>query len=422
MSRSLGILWTIIFTPIFARIYDPVAYGYFSILNIIVGHLVVISSLSLAEAIPICKDEKELQRVSAVSITLSLITIILFAGLLPSLLIDVFHLPGSQVDSVLYIMIMGTSIIMVGLNVLNKWSQFDNQFQFIARQNTITNFVIRVISLIVGLLTAGSKLGLLIGEFVGRLFSLIVYLFRHRARVARQRLATIRSGVRSISLYRHYPLYYLPGRYLNLIVTQLPLIFVGANFNVGMLGQLTMAFSLLNYPLVLLGNSISPIFLRRIRDSEIPEIRDLVNRLMVGLLAISVPAVLIFILFSDSIISLVLGDQWVPAALFCAIISTSILPDLASMILNGYYQIKNLHRLLMRINLVFLIIGIGVYVLARYLEWDIIFVIILFTMTKVLSGSIKSILVFSRLNLHKIGVGFLAAISIILISLLYQLR
>ncbi len=422
-SKGSVFLLTFIFTPIFSRLYSPDAYGYFSILNILITHFTVLSTLTYSEGISISRSEIDVKSLSVFSFVLLVCFSGIFAFLLPFILEKLLNSNIYLQHSYSLYVLTGIPIVFALLHIMNMWTQFQNNFTFSAVQNSVTNLLTRLIGASFGFFGAGYSFGLILAEGIGKLISLISHSIKYSGFIKDVLVGFNTTQLIAIAKkYKSYPLYQLPSRYISILTGQLPLFFVANQFSIASLGQLTMAFSLLNLPLVLFGNSLGPVFIRRVRDSGENELKKLTSKVHKLIVFGGLIPVLLLLFYAGPILVFFLGDQWEVSGILASIVAIIIIHDLLAMILGGIYQLMNIQRMLLFINLIFLVIYFVTYLNILNAGLEISMVILIFSSIKLLSGILKCTFILGKLNLKKdMLLNLLTGIAIASIYLIYNL-
>ena len=355
-------------------------------------------------------------KISLLSLIILIITSFLFSLSFPIFYNFITNEPSSDLTGLTKVGLVVTVILMAFIGVANKWPQYYNEFRFSATQNSIINIIIRILGLGIGVFYRGYTYGLIVAEFAGRTISSLAFLIKYGKVVfGKGNLALVSAS--TIKRYSHYPLFLVPTRYLNILLNQLVLILVSTHYSLSLLGQLGMASSLITYPLSLLGNSMSPVFLRRIRDSDDKELGELVERLTLILLAITIIPVILTMFFIRYILNIFLGSGWEDAGVFASIIISSLVHDLVYTVISGVFQLRNWQRQNLMISLIVCVVYIFAYWFISGSSVTVFDAVIVFSALRILFSASKCSYIFFSLGLRNANIWSFVSALILLISL-----
>lgn len=421
-GKLIAIGLTLIFTPIFSRIYSPEAYGYFSILNILISHFGIISTLGYSDAILISKEESDVKGLSKISLLLLFFFALVYFALFPliiQLLVGETKLLNNER---VYFAFISIPVLVAVAAIFNKWSEYYNQFRFATLQNSVVNVVVRLAGLAIGLLGRNNLFGLILAEGVGRVFSLATFATKYRSNVVDLLKPLDRDLLKTLLIrYKEFPLFFIPSRYLGLLLNQLPMIFVVNHFSTESLGQLSMAMSLVTYPLALFGNAMAPVFIRRVRDVSPHELKDLVSKLNIWLSLSFLIPVLLSMLLSKFGLHFFLGESWEMAGVLSGVLLVTLIHDVLNVIFGGVYQLKGLQRQMLMINLIFVVVFGLLYYFMQMRSEQLAFTIMLFSILRLCLSSVKCSYLFIKMGLYRavyINIGVAAVLVIFLINII----
>lgn len=331
-SKGFMILSSILITPVLSRLFLPEAYGHMSVFSRISAFFIVISSFGYTDSLLTTESKKEFDYLfitALISITGTSLLFLIFSQ--PIL----FYYTGNSYTST-FLLILWFGILTTALNNLFAKIIFDeNQFQLGSRITISFVVINRAIGLIIGLL-GGYKYGLVVAETAGRTFNLFTYQDKLKSlSFEKFKLFDYRKAWILIKKYRQYPFAYLPSRILNSTFYLIIVAIISRRYGLDHLGQYSLAAGLLNLPINLLGNSLSPVLMRKAKDIGKDARDKLGSQLYLYFLAFLIP-ILVFGYFCDTLFVLFLGDNWVIGAEVAKILIITILPILIATTLNGF--------------------------------------------------------------------------------------
>ncbi len=424
-GKVLVVIIGFLFIPILSRIYTPEAYGNFSMYNAIVSLLVLLFSLSFPSALVVAKDERTFYNLFSLSslllLTFSLLTLVLFLGSGDSInnAFNVF-----ENSSFLFFIPLGI-LLDGGIAVFTPWNVRRKQFLFASIVSSGHNLIIRIINLIIGIAIRNNNFGLIAGNQAGRLLAVLTHLIKNFKQESKPFFQHI-SISRMVSVakeYKNYPLYFLPGRVIGNLKNQSAIYFIGLGFSKSILGNFSIAVSVLNVPIQILANSLSSVFLKKANDlynEDKKLLPSFINNLITKLFILGVLPFAVLSVFGEYLVTFFLGDQWPLAGrisawmgpyFFLSLIISPVLP---------VFQVMKREQNLFIFNLTGFVLNTGA-LLTGYLLNDIEWLIILFTASNVLIYIIQGIYIFklNQLSYTRFLAGILIIYPITILILYY---
>ncbi len=311
--------------PILSRIYTPEAYGYFSTYNSVVTLLVTILTFAYPNTMVIIDEEKKFY-----NITFFLFVNIFFWTVISSTIFIVqYFLPIHFLTGIdkRYIVLIPIGFFINGiLQILSQWNIRREKYVLSSTLEMSGGLSARLFSLGFGFLTSGNLSGIILGNQFGRTLSVSINIFKTIKKEYKQFIKAISyvSIIKTLKEYSRYPLYFLPVNISNVLKGQIPVYFIIAKFNESILGNYSMAYSLLNLPIQIIGNSISTVFLRtatNIINSGIDELSKFSNKVLNRIQIFSVIPFSIVFVFGSEIFSFFLGSKWINAGVYASLLS-----------------------------------------------------------------------------------------------------
>lgn len=400
----VNILAQAILSPIVAKIYGPAAYGVYGLFSSITSNLANAGGLGYTPAVLLPKEEDRavlLLRLNLLLVAaLVLITLPLF--LFPAVL---YRLAPNWAVMGNWCMLIPLMTLVLAVNqALIAWSMRMKAFSFSAKNNSVTILALRLVNLGIGLVTKGATWGLVLSDTLVRGCSAIAYVLGLRkyglAQVARRRT---RSELWAVALeYKEYPRYVFPARYLNLFALQLPIFGLTTLGDTAMVGNFTLAGSILLMPLRLLGYSLSTVFFRKaaeIGGEDPARLGDVVQRMYLRLRLLGVLPFIFLIFFGDLIFHLVLGPEWALAGAYCGVMGPFYLFRLLSEPIASVYNAQRDERALFHFNLWLFIGNAAAVVLGVYFFRTAVMTVLLFAVVNTVAYMLQSVAILRRTGL-----------------------
>lgn len=414
-------------SPIMTRLYGPQSYGLFAVFNAIVSNVNLVSTLGYAPAFLLPRQRKRFLALVQLTLLLSLFALLIMTlafWLLHDILLNWLHAEKLG----LWFYVIPFAVFVYNLNVLmGAWYLRTKDFKKRAGIDVATSIAGRGLTLGVGWLGNGPVGGLLLGDLFSKLtmfFSLLLSGIHHQLKDLRRPFSWAR--IRAVAWeYREYPFYVMPTAYLNTLAGQLPIFFLTTGFGTAAVGLYAFSTSLLELPINLIGNAVSPVFLQKATEThqQDPErlkqiCLDLYNKLFyLGLLPFGVITV-----FGDWLFGFVFGARWEQAGVFTGYLGYYYVFKLASYATSPVYAVFHQQRLallgtvlLVLARAVSLLIGVGMHNLnLGMLLFGVSSLIVTFLVD-------MNILYLLKLPVLKVAVRSLASVAITL-ALLWSLR
>ena len=368
-GKSMVIFSSLLLTPVLSRIYTPANYGLFAVYSLIVNNFAVISTFSLAEALPIVEKKRLNDLVNLSSLVLLVLSIILFIIIEP--LIEAF----SPNEYAKYAHVISCGAFLAGyLGIITKLNIVENTFGFAASVDASSSFIGKTSSTLIGIF-AQLKAGLLLGELISRIFALLANsLFHHKIIINGFRNFSVTRSLAVLKEFKGYLSAIFPQRYLDVLSGQLIIVLIGYSHGIQNLGYFAMSIGLLQLPVNLLGNSLGPAFLRKILKSSTHEILQSTNKVVSLLLTLIIIPALIITFFGVEILTFVLGDQWLISGRFASIMAPSFLFFIVPQVLNAIPKVLRKEKVLL-LNSIILVIGIIVFLIPGFLKQHLVLII-----------------------------------------------
>ena len=362
---------SVIFLPIITRLYTPEQYGVLSMYGAVLVWVSFLGSMNYEMGIPIAKSEREAINILALSISL----LIFFT----SLLTIVFMLFGNDFLIIIksdvlinFKYIIPASVLLVGLySIFTQWAYREKNFKGITKTKFNQAITQNLISVSLGVFNIGT-IGLLIGRIFGQsmgistlTFSLITkkrYLFK---KIKKKKI------IWAARRYINFPLYTTPRRFLGDISLSLPVLFLTSIYGSSAAGFYSLANSIIQIPMSLIGTSISNVFYAEsasLRDSNPKRVKALSNKLLKNLIIIGVFPLIILILFGPILFSFVFGKEWNDSGVYASLLSIAVFSRLIFKPISNIFDIYEKQKAAFLLNIVRIILVVMTFGISGYLS------------------------------------------------------
>jgi O-antigen/teichoic acid export membrane protein len=367
-SNILALAIGFLFTPIIARIYTPEAYGIFALFNALVQTIGNVATLQLTRGFVIPKREEEFHGLLRLTLVSSLIFILLsfiFLFLAEDFILNMLN--AEKLKG--WIIFIPVAILANCLNdILRSWNIRVAEFRRGAISKILTVISTRTLTVAYGLITSGSAFGLIIGDFLAR--PIDAYFLTSQS--IKKNLKVLSYGydfdklLFTLRKFSSYPLYVLPGNWLNNFSNQLPVYLLIGAFDPAIAGFYGQANSLLNIPMMLLASSIAPLFLQKsssLYHQNPLLLSALVVKLYKRLFYLGVIPFCLLSVFGKEIFYLFLGEQWINSGVFASYMGVYFVFWVISAPLNSLYRIYSKEHWGLVLNIISIIAkASGIYI------------------------------------------------------------
>jgi len=305
-------LLAILFSPVLSRVYSPYQFGILGSILAISGFISSFSSLKYEMSLILENDNYKMKLLQDLSIYILIFIIGLFIIILKlNNNISSYFLENNIIELNIYLLFCVLIIFFNGLiNIYNARLNREELF------NEISLFVIvRRFSLVVSQLFLGfcgfTTVGLIIGNIFSSFISICILFVRKQYIFIFNTLDF--NSLKLVALrYKKFPIYSAPQSILNSFFVQLPIIFLGLNYNIEVLGAYFFAVKIIQLPSNMIGQSVRKVFYR-----EASKIKNKINKLkflyfkltFILFLLIIIPIFVIF-LFGESLFIIIFGNNW----------------------------------------------------------------------------------------------------------------
>ena len=318
-------IFSLIFYPIFGRMFSPEDFGLLSNINAIAAIVIVLASGKYEQAVIVTKNRGEAINVLALSISLSIAFCFLFVILcffFSDLLLS--GLGFYQLRGWIYLVPL-LAIFIIIYNGFNEWCVKKGAFSSLAMNKIVNSASLSLSKFSLGSLNFGG--GLILGEVGGRGFSALscIYHWLHNDRKDFKLISIKRMKLMAIK-YIDFPKYILPDQLINTFTGILPVFFIASYFGQKYLGYYSITLSILGIPMVFVGQATMDVFRNKASaDFEMcGTCRRIYKLLLKRLLIVTTVVLLIVIYFLPDLFAIVLGEQWRKSGEFAQILAPSI--------------------------------------------------------------------------------------------------
>ena len=298
----------LIFSPLITRFYDENAMAEVTGMVSLCSLLIVFSSFKLGSAIVLEKDELKVRQLVVLIFFINVFMVLIF-WLLIHFFRD-FFVSSFKVDNVLYLIpvyVMSYSVF----GTFDSWFIRQKKFKNKALAKIIESVTYLVFAFSLYFVIGENEYGLAFGKILGIVLG-VLFLFK----LSQYKLPkfTFEDLKYLLHKYREFPVHNMPSNFINVISLQILVIFLGLYYSKAEVGFFGLANMVIITPISFISQAVSSIFFQKIvEDVHRDNYRLVYNTFLKTfylLSAISVPGFLVLWLFSESLIPIIFGSNW----------------------------------------------------------------------------------------------------------------
>jgi lipopolysaccharide exporter len=361
-ATVIGQVITVLAAPILTRIYDPAAFGVYAMYATVLMLSVPLVCGRYELAIVPAETDDE-----AFGLLLISCTIAVFVGVA-----TLFALQMHRAMAFLglepiakYSITVAVSVTVYGfLQILIQFWIREKRFSRIGGSEVWRSMGMTGAQVSIGEMQSGGPSGMMIGQLVGVVLSIIIlgrtlpgrlasWKARHRGNITR----TLRNvAVR----HRDHPIFLPWGGFVNALGSKLPVLMLSVFYGPVFLGMYSLADRLLRTPSTLIGQTSAQVLFQKMTE---PDVKATMPRLIrmwaAGMTVLSaLPFVLLFF-FGRPFFAFALGKRWAPAGDIAAALIPIYWAGLVVSPLSSLLIIGKRQALAVSIQAVILVVGFG---------------------------------------------------------------
>ncbi len=314
--------------PLLTRLFDPQAFGAFSVFVGMASIITISASLRFELAIPQAEDNlaaKNLFVLSLVILATLTVFFIIFVGAASTHLLGFFEFGESSSVFALYLLVLCffcSGFIQVSVNRAIRLSDFSG----IAVGKVVVSGGYAIAQLLLGyfLVSGGLVFGYVAGQVLGAVYFFKKSMLWFPSGFSQSRLTELKMNAKE---YRNLPLYSAPSAMADAFCSSLPVLVVAATYDLATAGMLGLAHRVLGAPASLISLSVSQVIFQRVASSDGLKpgfIRRILFRSMLGLASIIIPFALVIFFFGPDLFALFFGEEWRLAGSYAGIMIIGI--------------------------------------------------------------------------------------------------
>jgi len=368
-------------SPILTRIYTPEDFGVFALYMSIASVLSVIATGRYELAIMLPKKDNDAKNLVILSILIAVAV-----SLISMLLILVFHdniislLNNRSISIWLYL--VPITVLLTGIfNSLNFWNNRKKQYKLLSYTKVIQTSANSSLKIGMGFFNFGGS-----GFIISYLISQIVTIFFLNKGFSAIKIKKVKS-LALLKKYKKLPFYNLPNALIDSFRFSGITILISKYFTTSMLGQFSLAWTMLQTPMSLIGGSLSQVFFQESSQASKIELYSLTKKFIIKASLVSLPLFVIIYFFSADIFAIFFGAKWKIAGEIASILSPWLYFNFITSPLSTLYITLNKQEYLLMFAIIYAILPIflilyshnlGFLIILKYLSALMSFMLILF--------------------------------------------
>ncbi len=365
-GSSIIIVIQVLFTPLLARVFDPTAYGNFSLSKIVISNLVVIGTLGLRHAIIVARHKFQLLSIFRLNLAWIVFWLLVFTILF--LWLDEYLISLIRIEDpgLIFYLLPVVATLGAVIEITTSWFIKSGDFKTGPIARVLDNLVSRVASLSYGTLVNNHWFGLLLGFVVGR-FTAFVSLVRLKLWKYLKLIVkgfSWQKAVAALKEHQKFVKYNLPTNLISMWGGQVPLFLTTLFISLEYTGYLSFANSLMYVPLNLIGNSLYTVLYQRagnLGPEEVPAISGMVSKMLDNLVKLGVLPLLFLVGFGDYIFYWFLGENWLQTGQIAQAMGLYYFTFLLYTATSCIFTVLKRQEIILVVQIVHLLLGILVF-------------------------------------------------------------
>lgn len=350
-------------SPILTRIYTPEDFGMFALYMSIASLFAIFATGRYELAIMLPKKEED-----AVNILVLSIMIAFLVSMLSFIIIFLFNqeivswLGNASLSNWLYVIPL--SVLFTGLyQSFNYWNNRKKAYKRLAVSRVTQSATTGSVNLGMGWSGFGVS-GLIVAGLSGQLAATTVLgrtIWKHDKKILRciDKLKIFAL----IKKYKKFPLLNLPNAVIDSFRLSGINLLIAKYFATATLGQFSLAWKMVQVPIVLVGGSLAQVFFQKVSSSKKSDLYAIIVKYIKKASLISAPIFLLVYLFSEDVFGFVFGKDWVLAGEAASVMAPWLFINFVSSPLVSIMLILNKQELVLLFSLFYSSVPLGLIVL-----------------------------------------------------------
>jgi len=383
-GTALTQLLVFLLSPIVTRLYSPEEFGVLSLYSAVLSMIAIAASLKYEWSIPIAESDEKVINIVALSFSILCITSILITSLLVIPEKDIIiRIIGLELYP--YRLFLPMGVLFTGLyNILLQIGYRDRAYKVIAKTKLSQVITGESVRIGFGFFSVG-PIGLILGSIL-KISAGSISLIKNIIKIDKYRICDISwNQIKIIAKrYRDFPVFSAPSQILNTAGLNLPKIFLASLYGIEVVGAFGFASSVISLPVLLVGNSVADVFYgeaAKLRYSDPKRLKVLSLLLFKKLLLIGFLPFITLVFFGPLIFSIVFGNRWEIAGRYAQILSFLVYARLVFIPFSRIFSIYEKQNIALLLDIFRVIVVVIVFILCKFLGYNELLAIILYTIS-----------------------------------------
>lgn len=300
-------------SPVITRLYGPEAYGLMGVFMAVVGIIAPIAALTYPIAIVLPKSDRDAKGLMRISMIISIIIAIIFAVFIILFEQQIAALLGLESISSYLVLLPIVIIFSCFLQVTENWLIRTKQYRVTAKVSFFHALILQGSMALGGLLQPVATVLIVFSALSSGLKAGMMNLFAKRSNL--KQIKEAKHSHEDLLIlaknFKDFPKYRAPQVFINAISQSLPVLLLASFFGPASAGFYSIARTVLNIPVQLIGKSVGDVFYPRITEASNNK-ENLTLLIKKATLAMSIVGILPFgvvIMFGPWLFSFVFGEE-----------------------------------------------------------------------------------------------------------------
>lgn len=329
-GTTMAQIITYVSYPIVSRLYTPQEFGLFGLFTSIAGMITLISTGRYELAIVLPSLNKNAFHLMILSFFINFFVVLFVLIILFALSFFNFQLMGDYQELNNVIFLIPLYILLAGANnIFQNWYIRSKNFKLLSFSKVLMSIINNSIIIIAGLISI--KLwGLFIGFFISITSIVIYFAFKFYEHYKKNKAEIGKKNLRLVARqYIDFPKANTLHALSDLFQSQGLVYFIAIFYSATTVGLYTFAIRVLYAPIMLLVGSFTQVFYQRASEmfNSKQSLNLLLKNTVLKVLAISIPIMIILLLFAEELFALIFSEEWRYSGIYTRILAPWICID-----------------------------------------------------------------------------------------------
>lgn len=350
-------------TPILSRLYSPEEYGIWGVFS---GVLFILNSfifLSYENTIVKSNNDEEIPSLLflclAIAIIISLITSLAFSFGKQLGVLFFLKFPNAVY---LFLALVSSACFTLLVCISNRYKKYGAM----SIANSVNGFSQAIIRILWGTFPL-IGLGLIIGNILAHIIACIVLLIliSPMFKYISWKSLTYTNIKKIAMVYKKFPLYDAPARFLEFTVGNIVVIILSFYFGEREIGCFSMVMQFILLPIAIIGSAMGNVYYRELSESvNTNNIKDATRKANRISFYLSLLPILFLAFGGDKLLVIFLGDKWIAAGKMALCMSIYSVPVIISEPLLPIFRVLDKQEIRFHFNIFNLLLSVGALIIS----------------------------------------------------------